>query len=151
MERLNNNFFSASGSGPSAGNGVCLSGCRRDTNCPFGQICVDDPASKDTKMCADGCHFNNDCQLAHACVNGACADPCAGFEECGTNAECAAVSHAATCRCPEGLRELNSPYVACVPEDMNLARIECLRDSDCQEGYECAEWRCAAAPLAPSS
>ena len=33
------------------------------------------------------------------------------------------MSHAATCRCPEGLRELNSPYVACVPEGMNLARL----------------------------
>ena len=22
-------------------NGVCIAGCRRDTNCPFGQVCVD--------------------------------------------------------------------------------------------------------------
>ncbi len=77
-------------------------------------------------------------------MEGKCSDPCIGFSECGTNAVCQVrkqrvfpnkgilfylkktaqvVSHAATCRCPEGLRELNSPYVACVPEGMNLARL----------------------------
>jgi hypothetical protein len=117
------------------GNGVCLSGCRRDTNCPFGQVCKD-------RRCEDGCHFNNDCTQNTACLNGTCLDPCLGFDECGANAVCQAVSHAATCSCPAGLRELNSPYEACVPEGMNLSELECLRNSDCPSGSECKNWQC---------
>ena len=117
------------------GNGVCLSGCRRDTNCPFGQVCKD-------RKCEDGCHFNNDCTQNTACINGTCADPCVGFDECGANAVCQAVSHAATCSCPVGLRELNSPYDACVPEGLSLSDLECLRNSDCPVGTECKNWQC---------
>ena len=117
------------------GNGVCLSGCRRDTNCPFGQVCKD-------RKCEDGCHFNNDCTQNTACINGTCLDPCVGFDECGANAICQAVSHAPTCSCPDGLRELNSPYDACVPEGMNLSELECLRNSDCPTGSECKNWQC---------
>ena len=119
----------------SGGNGVCLSGCRRDTNCPFGQVCRD-------RKCEDGCHFNNDCTQNTACLNGTCTDPCVDFSECGANAICQAVSHAPTCSCPAGLRELNSPYEACVPEGMNLSELECLRNSDCQAGFECKDWQC---------
>ena len=119
----------------SGGNGVCLSGCRRDTNCPFGQVCKD-------RKCEDGCHFNNDCTQNTACINGTCTDPCRDFTECGANAVCNAVSHAPACSCPEGLRELNSPYEACVPEGMNLSDLECLRSSDCQSGFECKDWQC---------
>ena len=122
-------------------NGVCLAGCRRDTNCPFGQICVDDKHGG--KKCEDGCHFNNDCGVKTACVNHTCSDPCIGFSECGTNAVCEVVSHAPTCKCPSGFRELNSPYVACVPAKLNLARIECLKDSDCATGLDCIDWQCS--------
>ena len=69
-------------------------------------------------------------------------DPCRDFDECGANAICQAVSHAPTCSCPAGLRELNSPYEACVPEGMNLSELECLRNSDCQTGFACKEWQC---------
>ena len=69
-------------------------------------------------------------------------DPCKDFAECGANAVCQAVSHAPTCSCPAGLRELNSPYEACVPEGMNLSELECLRNSDCQTGFECKNWQC---------
>jgi hypothetical protein len=48
--------------------------------------------------CVDGCHFNNDCNLSTACLGGKCADPCKEFKECGTNAICQVISHAATCR-----------------------------------------------------
>ena len=65
-----------------------------------------------------------------------------GFGECGANAECEAVDHAATCKCPEGTRELNSPYVACVPSDLDLSTISCLRDSDCSFGLTCQSWQC---------
>ena len=47
-------------------------------------------------------------------------------------------------RCPDGYKELNSPYVACVPEDMNLAHIDCFKDSDCVAGQTCREWQCVA-------
>ena len=49
-------------------------------------------------QCVNGCHFNNDCNLATACLGGKCKDPCVEFDECGTNAVCQVVSHAATCR-----------------------------------------------------
>ena len=55
--------------------------------------------------------------------------------------------HKLTCRCPDGYKELNSPYVACVPEDMNLAHIDCFKDSDCVAGQTCSEWQCVAAGL----
>lgn len=123
-------------------NGVCLAGCRRDTNCPFGQVCNFADDSKIAGQCENGCHFNNDCTLGTACINGNCTDPCVGFDECGSNAICETVSHTPTCKCPEGTRELNSPYVACVPVDMDLASISCLRDSDCSFGLSCRDWQC---------
>ena len=58
-------------------NGVCLAGCRRDTNCPFGQICRLDGAD-DKGRCENGCHFNNDCTQGTACINSTCTDPCLG-------------------------------------------------------------------------
>ena len=58
-------------------NGVCLAGCRRDTNCPFGQVCILDQESKG--RCQNGCHFNNDCTTGTACINGNCTDPCIGM------------------------------------------------------------------------
>ena len=80
----------------------------------------------------DGCHFNNDCSQQTACLNQTCQDPCRPngdnfFDECGVNAECQVISHAPTCKCPEGFRPLNSPYVACVPLDMDLEEITCLK------------------------
>ena len=36
------NYSQLDGAGSGGGNnGVCIAGCRRDTNCPFGQVCVD--------------------------------------------------------------------------------------------------------------
>ena len=80
----------------------------------------------------DGCHFNNDCSQNTACLNQTCQDPCnpngdINFDECGVNAVCQVISHAPTCNCPEGFRPLNSPYVACVPLDMDLEEITCLK------------------------
>lgn len=57
------------------------------------------------------------------------------------------MSHAATCKCPEGLKELNSPYVACVPEGMNFEKIQCIKDSDCKDGATCRDWKCTAGEL----
>ena len=68
------------------------------------------------------------------CSFGSCSDPCIGFFECGTNAVCAPVEHQPTCRCPEGFKELNSPYDACVEADLDLTELECLTDSDCRSG-----------------
>ena len=86
------------------------------------------------QRCKDGCHFNNDCSQTTACLNQTCQDPCQPpkgldepFDDCGVNAVCEVVSHAPTCRCPEGYRPLNSPYVACVPLDMDLEQITCLK------------------------
>ena len=84
------------------------------------------------QRCMDGCHFNNDCSQQTACLNQTCQDPCRPngdnfFDECGVNAECQVISHAPTCKCPEGFRPLNSPYVACVPLDMDLEEITCLK------------------------
>ena len=45
-------------------------------------------------------------------------------------------------RCPDGYKELNSPYVACVPENMSLEHINCFKDSDCPGGQQCTEWQC---------
>ena len=80
----------------------------------------------------NGCHFNNDCSQNTACLNQTCQDPCRhggsnNIDECGVNAVCQVVSHAPTCKCPEGFRPLNSPYVACVPLDMDLEEITCLK------------------------
>ena len=83
--------------------------------------------------------------MGTACINGNCTDPCIGFDECGANAVCETVSHSATCKCPSGTRELNSPYVACVPAEMDLSTISCLRDSDCSFGLTCQEWQCRPA------
>ena len=86
------------------------------------------------QRCMDGCHFNNDCSQDTACLNQTCQDPChpngadgSVFDECGVNAVCQVISHAPTCKCPEGFRPLNSPYVACVPLGMDLEEITCLK------------------------
>ena len=91
-----------------------------------------------------------------------CRDPCAGFEECGTNAICVPVNHLPTCKCPEGYKvrsppplrvqltmimitfqELNSPYDACVVASADLTLLECLEDSDCGRG-QCRQGLCTA-------
>jgi hypothetical protein len=100
----------------------------------------------------DGCHFNNDCSQQTACLNQTCQDPCRPngenfFDECGVNAVCQVISHAPTCKCPEGFRPLNSPYVACVPLDMDLEEITCLKDSDCANSESnnpqtCRDFKC---------
>jgi len=112
---------------------VCRPGCRSDSNCPFGQICADGPLGS-TRECEEGCNFNNDCPIEQECRGGSCADPCTNFTECGTNAECYTVNHLPTCRCPEGYKELNSPYDACVVASADLTLLECLEDSDCGRG-----------------
>lgn len=132
--------FCEKDSDESGSNGVCLAGCRRDTNCPFGQICKRDGDEKG--RCENGCHLNNDCTTGTACINSNCTDPCIGFDKCGANAVCTTVSHQATCQCPSGTRELNSPYTACVPSDLDLSSISCLRDSDCSFGLSCRDWQC---------
>ena len=38
------------GSGGGGNNGVCIAGCRRDTNCPFGQVCADVSAPGGTRV-----------------------------------------------------------------------------------------------------
>jgi len=112
---------------------VCRPGCRSDSNCPFGQICGRGPEDS-IRECEDGCHFSNDCPIGRECRDGQCSDPCEGFTECGTNAECVAVNHLPTCKCPEGYKELNSPYDACVVSSADLTLLECLEDSDCGRG-----------------
>merc|ERR1711892_76270 len=119
---------------------VCRPGCRSDSNCPFGQICGKGP-EESTRECEEGCHFSNDCPIGQECKDGTCSDPCAGFTECGTNAECVAINHLPTCRCPEGYKELNSPYDACVVASADLTLLECLEDSDCGGGT-CHEGIC---------
>ena len=42
--------------------------------------------------------------MLQECRDGQCSDPCEGFTECGTNAECVAVNHLPTCKCPEGYK-----------------------------------------------
>ena len=42
--------------------------------------------------------------MLQECRAGLCTDPCLGFEECGTNAECVASNHLATCQCPQGFK-----------------------------------------------
>jgi hypothetical protein len=112
---------------------VCRPGCRSDSNCPFGQICADGPLGS-TRECEEGCNFNNDCPIEQECRGGSCQDPCDNFTECGTNAQCYSVNHLPTCRCPEGYKELNSPYDACVVASADLTLLECLEDSDCGRG-----------------
>jgi hypothetical protein len=112
---------------------VCRPGCRSDSNCPFGQICADGPLGS-TRECEEGCNFNNDCPIEQECRGGSCQDPCDNFTECGTNAQCYTVNHLPTCRCPEGYKELNSPYDACVVASADLTLLECLEDSDCGRG-----------------
>lgn len=119
---------------------VCRPGCRSDSNCPFGQICGKGP-EESTRECEEGCHFSNDCPIGQECKDGTCSDPCSGFTECGTNAECVAINHLPTCRCPEGFKELNSPYDACVVASADLTLLECLEDSDCGGG-SCHEGIC---------
>ena len=42
-------------------------------------------------------------------------------------------------------RPLNSPYVACVPRDMDLTEITCLKDNDCVGGEFCRNFQCVSA------
>ncbi len=76
------------------------------------------------------------------CRLGKCSDPCVGFTECGTNAVCTAVEHLPTCTCPAGYKELNSPYDACVEENVDLTQLECLTDSDCSAPSSCLRGVC---------
>ena len=42
-------------------------------------------------------------------------------------------------------RPLNSPYVACVPRDMDLTEITCLKDNDCVGEEFCRNFQCVSA------
>merc|ERR1712223_1208634 len=106
-------------------------------------------SSKTLPSAPFGCHFNNDCSQDTACLNQTCQDPChpngadgSVFDECGVNAVCQVISHAPTCKCPEGFRPLNSPYVACVPLGMDLEEITCLKDIDCETSDSISPQRC---------
>ena len=50
--------------------------------------------------CIKGCTCNNCCQDDEICIDSDCVKLCPG--SCGTNAECTALTHEATCTCLPG-------------------------------------------------
>lgn len=50
------------------------------------------------------CSANNDCIPSEYCTNNICINPCTVRGNCGINAICIVYNHAATCKCPNGLR-----------------------------------------------
>lgn len=86
--------------GPNAectGNGVCK--------------CIAEYRGDPYRECRPECVQNSDCSFDKACANNRCVNPCVGI--CGQNAECAVVTHIATCSCIQNYE--GDPFTLCQP------------------------------------
>ena len=113
----------------------CHDPCRTQNPCSVGQQCtVLDSLPTRTVACAcpkgflvdhsgqckqvigrPQCYSDPDCRDTEQCHSGNCVRACLVFEGCGTNAECSASNHRATCDCLRGYQ--GDPYVACYPRE----------------------------------
>ena len=75
------------------------------------------------------CYSDPDCRDTEQCHSGNCVRACLVFAGCGTNAECSASAHRATCGCLRGYD--GDPYVACYPREYHKGF--------CQVGYRAAQ------------
>ena len=79
-----------------------------------------------------GCKSDNECAYTEACIDRECQDPCP-YQNCGTNAECRAMAHQATCICLTGFN--GDPYSIC-------KRPECRTDPECHTTLACRNEKC---------
>ena len=96
------------------------------------------------------CLIDPDCRDDQICHNFNCLDPCLVDNPCAINAICSARTHAAQCRCPEGLN--GDPYVLCKRDECRVNR-DCARDKACRQGHcvdPCTD-ASAGAPCAPAA
>lgn len=91
------------------------------------------------------CTSDDDCPFDKSCVNRYCQDPCTLGTPCGRDANCVAVAHIASCRCPPGTQ--GDPRRACVSaichynEDCDDTQICNRLNRVCQPA--CSEQSCA--------
>ncbi|MGA9524743.1 MAG: hypothetical protein WBV82_25015 [Myxococcaceae bacterium] len=123
--------------------------CTLDAHCPFGQIC--DAASA---SCRNGCRRDSDCPQKDACINGLCLDFCRDNNSCGVDQFCSESSGACffesgrwDCRrcetnldCPLIRGGENAPCLGFISEGQNEVRfcgMPCTDNGDCPSGYDC--------------
>lgn len=98
------------------------------------------------------CTSNDNCPFDRSCVNNYCVDPCTVGDPCGRGANCEAVAHAATCRCPAGSQ--GDPHKACIAgvchynedcDDTQICdRLNRVCRPACSDGACSADAACAA-------
>jgi hypothetical protein len=87
-----------------------------------------------------GCTRDSECKLTERCLNRKCVDACLN-EQCGINAQCKALNHAAVCICPPGYE--GDPRVHCSVPPPPLTG--CSSNSECAN-YEVCENRACISP-----
>ena len=80
----------------------------------------------------DQCHEDLECLESEACVNHKCQNLC-DAQRCGTNAECTAIGHQATCKCLT--KHKGNPYYHCM-------QFECVSNSECATDLVCQNEKC---------
>ncbi|XP_064459913.1 uncharacterized protein LOC135370150 isoform X1 [Ornithodoros turicata] len=107
-------------------------GCRRDTECTFGQIC-------EHQQCVEGCRSEDQCLPTEACYRGKCQNLCLLTGTCGINALCAMAAHHPVCSCERGY--IGDPRIECRPVPPEPPK-ECHVDTDCALRHVCDSYKC---------
>jgi len=87
--------------------------------------------------CRPECVTNSECSFDKACLNQRCRDPCPG--NCGSNANCHVISHAAMCYCLPGYT--GDPFTSCrqVPLIQHEEIIQPCSPSPCGANAVCRQ------------
>ena len=146
--------------------------CRADRDCLNEQVCVSGTCADVVELVngalpvsseagpASGqpCAYDSDCSEPFACRSGFCGYQCVTARDCAAAESC--VAH--RCVSPEAAAPLPPPSALCPGMDAGTGDIycsdspcpaptvcrsgrcvcECIRNSDCEEGYECGGNRC---------
>lgn len=92
--------------------------------------------------CRPECVSNAECPNNLACINQKCKNPCSG--QCGENAECRVVSHAANCICLAGY--VGDPFSRCqMPIRDQIDYVTPCNPNPCGANAECREQNRAGA------
>lgn len=91
--------------------------------CPQGT--AGDPAGAGCST-PNQCNIDQDCLETQACIKRSCTDPCS-YADCGANAVCSVIDHAAACQCQSG-------YIG---DASGCFKVECLSNNDCPGDKYC--------------
>lgn len=124
--------------------------CRRDSECPIGQKCIQNSCDFvkgctsdndchqgqicENTDCIYGCRSNSDCSFTRACINLKCVNPC-DVDHCGTNAKCTPANHMGICKCPVDYTGDPKRHCTAIP-------VDCYVNTDCGPEKMCISNKC---------